>query len=92
MYRNQSLQETSKLYLGEIPKEYNKDTAQCEIIDKDNTARSYKLLWACKMSHVVCGTNTIELFKNESNITNITAIFDTGTNLIILPKDFYELI
>ena len=92
VYRNQSLQETSKLYLGEIPKEYNKDTAQCEIIDKDNTARSYKLLWACKMSHIVYGTNTIELFKNESNITNITAIFDTGTNLIILPKDFYEIV
>ena len=92
VYRNQSLQETSKLYLGEIPKEYNKDTAQCEIIDKDNTARSYKLLWACKMSHIVYVTNTIELFKNESNITNITAIFDTGTNLIILPKDFYEIV
>ena len=92
VYRNQSLEEKSKLYLGEIPKEYSKDTAQCEIIDKDNTTRNYKLLWACKMSHVVYGTNKIEFFKNESNATNITAIFDTGTNLIILPKDFYEIV
>ena len=75
------------MYVGQPHKDFNsKNVAFCNLLSNTNYE---KMLWACKL-------NNFGFIKNKSIINsdenlfvkaNISVIFDTGTNMILLPYD-----
>ena len=92
LYVNQTKEESSKLFFDEIPSSLTegKKVAQCKFRDTGPGVSSYELYWTCNMSHIVMGTNDVSKFKDEAILINSTAIFDTGTNYIMLPSFYLD--
>lgn len=92
VYVNQTKEESSKLYFDEIPSSLTegKKVAQCKFRDTGPGVNGYQLFWTCNMSHIVMGTNEESKFNDEAILINSTAVFDTGTNYIMLPLFYLD--
>ena len=88
-FKYNNVENSLYMYAGKPHKDFEtKNIAFCNLLS-DNDYE--KMLWACKL-------NSFGFIKNKSNIegednifikSNISVIFDTGTNVILLP---YELL
>ena len=84
-FKYKSLENSLFMYAGKSHKDFeNKNIAFCNLL-----SNSYyeKLLWACQLNSLGLIKNATN-FEDEENIyirENISVIFDTGTNLILLP-------
>lgn len=86
-FKFNSLENSLFMYVGKPHKDFeSKNIAFCNLL---SDTYYEKILWACQL-------NSLGLIKNSSNIegeenifvkANISVIFDTGTNLILLPYD-----
>ena len=91
VYVNQTIDDQSKLYFDDIPSSLTegKTVGECKFRDTDSTGYDARTFWTCRMSHIVMGTNEEANFKSEAiSINYPTAVFDTGTNFIMLPYDY----
>lgn len=78
---------SAKFYIGKHPDFDKNDVVTCELLHQ---SLYFKELWGCEMNSIIIGNSTYFYKVNE----NIPVIFDTGTNVIILPtlyiEDFYN--
>ena len=77
------------MYAGKVHKDFNsKNIPFCNLLSKNNYE---KILWACELNSFGFIGNKSS-FQNSQNVfvkSNISVIFDTGTNTMLLP---YNLI
>lgn len=95
VYVNQTEEDDSKLYFDYVPSSLTdgKTIADCKFRDTDSTGYDARSFWTCRMSHMVMGTNEEQNFLSEAIELNYpTAVFDTGTNFIMLPYSYLDKI
>ena len=73
-----------KLFIGKHADFSSSDTAKCPLIN----SKPLNEYWACKLSRFGL-KNSKNVIKNSNNIF-FDVIFDTGTNIIVLPLDYLE--
>lgn len=78
----------SRLFIGGYHEDFNENnknhTGSCKL--------SSGKFWSCTMTHIVIGHSSVEAFKNNSIEFNKGAIFDTGTNRIIVPLSLLDAV
>ena len=83
-------EKNSKLYIGGIHEDfYNKENVgQCKLLSGSNYQ---KVLWFCNLKYISIGKLNLESFPYNSYKVNLDAIFDTGTNFIVAPKNLMKI-
>jgi hypothetical protein len=93
----------SKLVIGNLPSEIVNDYqnfSRCQTIKSNSMVKSF---WSCNLNKVLITENKIvnvldldqtSFNKNVIEITHepVPAIFDTGSNVIIAPYQYYEIL
>ena len=74
---------SAKFYIGKHPDFDKKEVVTCELL---HYSLYLKELWACEMNALIIGNNSY-YFKAKKNIP---VLFDTGTNVIMLPLVYLE--
>ena len=82
---NISTGQMGKLFIGKHNDFSSSDTVKCPLI---NTKTSLNIFWTCNLSKFGLKNSKYEKYSNQ----NFNVIFDTGTNVIILPLEYlYEI-
>ena len=77
----------TKLYLGGKHNDFNKSNiGSCKLL----SGLQNGIMWTCRLKYLIFG-NVNDFSKNAYGI-NFPTIFDTGTNIILIPLDFKKTI
>jgi len=87
----------SKFSFGDLPQEISDNMHKynyCKTIDNFKQVETY---WTCNLKQVLVRTNSETLAQNEEkkqvielSNTNVPAIFDTGSNVIMAPPELFQ--